>query len=257
MASRKEVHFFDFDRNFRKGLDWYKGFFDQQKEKIMIGENSPLYMFSEKAPARIRELFPDVKLVFLLRDPVRRAWSHYWHEVKYGEEWLSFEKAVQKEEKRVRENFHGWRHYSYKKRGRYAEQIQRYLSYFPREQFHFVLSEKLYEDPEQEVSRLLAFLGKDASPRSVQDWLPEGKVNEGWVPKSALLSWVIHQPWIQRFPSFYKRMDRWNQKGKQPDLPEGTTVIKELNEYFAPSAQWLKQELDLDISHWNSLEKRD
>lgn len=101
-----EVHFFDaddpvghpdflFER--RGGLEWYDprpdhpeamawyaSRFAELSDRPVIGEDSTIYLQSEVAPARIDALLPDVRLVFMLRDPVKRAYSQYWHLVTRG-----------------------------------------------------------------------------------------------------------------------------------------------------------------------------
>lgn len=77
MSPKKEIDFFDVDKNFEKGLDWYERYFEGYTGQKAIGEASPLYMYLEKVPKRIAKVIPDVKLIFILRNPVDRAYSHY------------------------------------------------------------------------------------------------------------------------------------------------------------------------------------
>jgi hypothetical protein len=62
--------------------------------KLVSGEATPYYIFHPLVPDRVYKLFPNVKLIVLLRNPVDRAWSHYHHEVRGGFEQLSFEEAI-------------------------------------------------------------------------------------------------------------------------------------------------------------------
>lgn len=59
-----------------------------------IGEDSPNYLFSSVAGERIKRMLPQARLIFILRDPVERAYSHYWHYVKTGRIATSFERAL-------------------------------------------------------------------------------------------------------------------------------------------------------------------
>ena len=88
---------------------------------------------------------PDARLVALVRDPVDRALSHYQHEVALGREPLSFEDALAAEDERLRGEVERlladpryfsreWWSHTYKARGRYAEQLERWLEVFPHEQ---------------------------------------------------------------------------------------------------------------------------
>jgi hypothetical protein len=113
---------------------------------------------------------PGAKLIVLVRNPIDRAFSHYQHEVALGREPLSFEDALEAEdarllgeEERMRADpayfSHAWWNYTYRARGRYAEQLQRWLARFPREQLLVVPSEDLLGEPERGHARVLGFLG--------------------------------------------------------------------------------------------------
>ena len=71
----KEIHFFD--QNYEKGLKWYLDFFKDQKDKRILGEKTATYLHTEKIATLINHLFPNIKLIFCLRDPVDRMISHY------------------------------------------------------------------------------------------------------------------------------------------------------------------------------------
>jgi hypothetical protein len=98
---------------------------------------SPTYLHAPKAPSRIAAMFPDVRLIVLLRNPVERAFSHYWkaRNVDY-EELETFEDALEAEPERLSacrsDDFeNSARHlYSYIDRGRYANHLEPWLDYF-------------------------------------------------------------------------------------------------------------------------------
>jgi len=161
---KKELHYFDL--NYYRGVKWYeKQFKGCKKNEInAIGEASPFYMYLEEVPERIHALLPDVKLIFILRNPIDRAYSHYWHEVKLGYEYLSFEKAIEKEEERLAKgDLFSKQHYSYKDRGKYVIQLKRYRKYFPREQMLILVNEELRENPQYTMKKIFGFLGVDVS----------------------------------------------------------------------------------------------
>jgi hypothetical protein len=172
----KEVSFFD--RHYHRGEAWYRGNFPLLRRQH-IGEASPSYLFHPLAPQRVAALLPDVRLIALLRDPVDRALSHYHHEVALGREPLSFEEALEREEERTRGEVErmladpgyfsrAWWDYTYLARGRYAEQIERWLAVFPPQQILVLSSEKLSEEPGPTHARVLAFLG--ASPHELSSY---------------------------------------------------------------------------------------
>ena len=160
-ALRKEVHFFD--RYHDKGMAWYLAHFPLREETTVVGEASPSYLFHPAVPERVREAVPDAKLVALLRNPVDRAYSHYRMIVKRGAEGLSFEAAIDQERERLSQggdptSLPG-RRYSYLSRGLYVDQLERWLSLFPRKQLLILKSEDFFRDPGPIVQQTLAHLG--------------------------------------------------------------------------------------------------
>jgi Sulfotransferase domain len=171
--SWKEVSYFD--RHYARGTDWYRGNFPNRLRARgkLVGEASPSYLFHPLAPERVRALVPEARLIVLVRNPVDRALSHYNHERVLGREPLSFEDALAAEEERLRGEeerllsdpryfSRAWWSHTYKARGRYAEQLERWLAVFPCEQLLIVPSEELLEQPDAAHARVLAFLGAPA-----------------------------------------------------------------------------------------------
>jgi hypothetical protein len=187
-ASTKEVHFFD--HRYHRGLRWYRAHFPTaieqyyaehvRKQVFITGEASPGYLFHPLVPKRIANLLPHVRLIVLLRNPVDRLYSQYRHKVALGHEKLPVEEAVAREEERLqgeREKIAmqkkyysaNFQHFSYKTRGRYAEQLEAWFSLFPREQFLIMKSEDMYKDPSAIYKQTLEFLNIPIyEPKSLQ-----------------------------------------------------------------------------------------
>jgi len=179
--SWKEVSFFD--RHWARGESWYRGNFPNlaRTRGKLVGEASPSYVFHPLAPERVQELVPEARLIVLVRNPVDRALSQYTHEVALGREPLPFEEALDAEEERLRGEqermvsdpsyfSREWWSHTYKARGRYAEQLERWLAVFPREQLLVLPSDDLGSDPARAHAQVLEFLGAssqrlDAYPR--------------------------------------------------------------------------------------------
>lgn len=175
--ARKEVGFFGY--RYRNGFDWYRAQFPLALPggSPVTGEASTSYLFHPAVPARVARHLPEVRLVALLRDPVERAHSHYLHTKRSGREPLSFEDALEHEEERLA---HIWPHlddpgyaipkglglYSYKARGRYWEQLERWYGAFDRSRLLVLRSEDMFDDPAGTYARVLAFLG-------LRPWQPE------------------------------------------------------------------------------------
>jgi len=179
--SWKEVSYFD--RHYGRGEAWYRGNFPNRVRARgkLVGEASPSYIFHPLGPERVKALVPEARLVALVRHPVDRALSHYHHEVALGREPLRFEDALDAEEDRLRGEeerlaadpsyfSRAWWSHAYKSRGRYAEQLERWLAVFPREQLLILPSADLGGEPERTHTQVLDFLGAaphrlDAYPR--------------------------------------------------------------------------------------------
>jgi hypothetical protein len=170
----KELHFFDY--RYEKGASWYQAMFPLERDLpvgAITGEATPFYLFHPLVPARVAEILPKVKLLVLLRNPVDRAISHYYHAVRRGREKRPIMQALDEEQMLIgpekarlanAEIFkpEQFRRYSYTERGLYAEQLERWFRYFPRDQFFIRPSESFYSGGAQFMRDVFAFLEIDA-----------------------------------------------------------------------------------------------
>ncbi|MCA9309729.1 MAG: sulfotransferase domain-containing protein [Phycisphaerales bacterium] len=175
----QEVHYFDY--NHQRGPNWYRRHFHTRAEAersrreqghlAISGESSPYYIFHPHVPARVHELLPEVRLIALLRNPVDRAYSHYHHERRFDWDDATVEQAFDPvfEEQRVGPELkrmlddpgyysYAHQHYTYLSRGRYAEQLERWFSLFPRERLLILSSEAFYADMSGALKRVSEFL---------------------------------------------------------------------------------------------------
>jgi hypothetical protein len=120
----KEMHFFD--EHFAKGLDWYEAQFAEATPGAVVGEATPGYMYGEEVVDRMTTTLPDARYVAILRDPVDRAYSHYWHNVRRGRESLTFDEALAAESASL-DGSDPTRppvHFAYLDRSRYLDQLR-------------------------------------------------------------------------------------------------------------------------------------
>ena len=141
-------------------------FFNGYLDEKAVGELTPDYMRFPEVPARLREaLGPDLKLIFCLREPLARAFSHYLQCVRIMEENESFENAVALEAQRLAQNRHLGMRRAYLGGSLYAAQIARFLEHFPRENMFFmVLEEDFGAGRARTMARLFDFLGVGPDP---------------------------------------------------------------------------------------------
>ncbi|MBW2361409.1 MAG: sulfotransferase [Deltaproteobacteria bacterium] len=177
---RKETHFFSSYaggegalRLATGGLAAYGELFAGAAMGQRCGEATPSYLFDPEACERIHEALPDARLLVILRDPVARAWSHYWHQVRRGRESLGFEEALEAEPTRLASGDPATQvRFAYRARGRYVEGLERYASQFGREALCVVFLEELRRDPRPVLETLYAHIGIAAAGPDIDLALP-------------------------------------------------------------------------------------
>jgi len=166
----KEIHYFTLGLDkypFAKAktLEEYANFFVGVNGQKAVGEDSPSYLAHPEASQRIKSLLPDVKMVAVLRDPVERAYSHFWHErmrVENAEPLDDFLTA-----------FHAYDHRwsSYKNRGFYYQNLMRYKALFDWDrQIKPIIYDDYRREPVRVIQELFEFLEVDPTVQTEQKW---------------------------------------------------------------------------------------
>jgi sulfotransferase family protein len=147
----KEPSFFVPSLNWERGIEWYESLYEGSEARAARGEASTnytkLHRFPGVAPL-IQSLIPDVKLIYLMRNPIDRMISHYLHMRATGHETLSAERAFLE-------------HPTYLDTSRYSWQIREYIDRFPQQNLLFITSESLRENRQDTLRRVFSFLGVD------------------------------------------------------------------------------------------------
>jgi hypothetical protein len=128
-----ELHYFVAERRWRLGPAWYQAQFKGAGDEVAVGEKSPSYArhpYYRGVPGRIAALLPDVRLVYLVRHPLRRIRSEYLHRTLNGKERRPLDEAVLANP-------------TYLDTSRYALQIEQYLQHFDRTQLLVLTAEGL------------------------------------------------------------------------------------------------------------------
>ena len=147
-SSIKETDFFKTSDDFNKGLNWYKSLFN--KDGKYAFEASPNYTkrhIFPGVPARMFSILPEIKLIYVLRDPIERVVSHYVHNYANGRESRSFSEALKDT------------NCNYIQTSKYYFQIQAFLEYYSSKQLLLMESEQLHKDPVKVLSDVFKFLG--------------------------------------------------------------------------------------------------
>jgi hypothetical protein len=158
MSAEKELNFFVPEKSGGRSVEWYERQFDERAR--VRGESSPAYAahpFFPGPPARTRALIPDVRLVYLVRDPIERTVSHWLHRASTHADMPSFEETLDSEQG---EWILGL--------SRYWLQLEQYLAHFPAEQILVVDSDDLRGRRDETLSRIFRFLDVDPDFRSAE-----------------------------------------------------------------------------------------
>lgn len=223
LLSRDDIaqhpHFFAEQPHAWKAYDWddnsdaiiheYQRYFEHAKEGDLRGDGSTSYLSSHTAPQRIRHVRPDAKIIAILRDPAKRAYSAYWHYVKTGNATESFAKHLQFEcSLTVTE-------------GDYVTSIKRWLSHFSRSQCLFLCYEEMLATPEETLKRVCSHLGVTPPERAE---LP--KKNPAKTPRIPTLQLALNY--------LYRRLGRSSSAIVHPDGNASHWLDVALN----PLQQW-------------------
>lgn len=169
----KETDFFSKENFWRSGENYklYHNFFQAHWRKVKYGEASPSYMRKHRIVApRIAKYNPNIKLIFILRNPVERAFSEYKMHVNLHNLKLSFSECLQialdKDTSGIELDKNNWvtrngstnMIKSYIRYGRYAEQIRTYKKIFKPNQLLFLLNEDLLEKHDETMRIIYEFL---------------------------------------------------------------------------------------------------
>ena len=152
-----ELHFWNRNGQYQDGagLNAYLENFAEAKPNQIKGEKSPSYLVSKEAPERIHKHFPEVKIIAILRNPIDRAYSAYWHGRRVGaiETSTTFGEAVRNYKVNQCKPYG-----DLVSAGFYSEQIARYLNFFPLKQLHVISFESTLTQSSDELHGVLKFL---------------------------------------------------------------------------------------------------
>ncbi len=208
-----EIHYFDI--HYTRGQDWFTSFFSEAQPNQKCGDTTSSTIRSDQALERIAKDYPDVRILLSIRNPIERAFSHYWHEKAKEKIHFQFEEI--------------WSNYdlydSFVGVGVYADRIKKLLTLFAKEQIQILLMDDLKSDPNSYLVKVFQHIG----------------VDPGYQPKELdlIINRYSHGPKDKRIEgkSEYER-------GMAPD------TRKRLQEIYRDPNQRLATLLGRDLSHW-------
>lgn len=158
----KEVHFWDLF--YEKGIEWYKDLYSSQSRNILQGDITPSYSIINKQKIKeCHKLNPHVRIIYILRNPIDRAWSAAMMNVRkiakentfegqslsslhFSDQFFIFHAMLQ----------------SSLRRGDYATCISNWLLFFDREQILILDYEDIAKEPRKVIEKVQKHIGLSA-----------------------------------------------------------------------------------------------
>jgi Sulfotransferase domain len=201
MSKPKELNFFVEELNWDLGLDWYASRFDDRFK--VRGESSPHYTNLPRfqgAAERIKQHCPDARLLYMVRDPIKRILSHWVHATGAGYETGELVEVLSNPSS------------SYMNRSKYWMQLQPYLERFDRSQIEIITQEELQTEREETMRKAFAFAGVDESFTSEQFDREWEKSSAKESDKYQLMEKLVKLPGFRSFDRNFDRLPesmRW------------------------------------------------
>ena len=155
MSSVKEPGFFVEQLTWKKGWSWYQSLFADAGDAKVIGESSTEYTklpYYKNVVGQIEKHAPDAKFIYLMRDPIERTISHYWHNVR------SRNKNDRRDLMTALKNDAALIHFS-----NYAQQLVPYFDAFGADRVFVLTMEELLADPQTQISKMFEWYQEDFS----------------------------------------------------------------------------------------------
>lgn len=150
-ARPKETHFFDNTRAWQRGFDFYSDCFKHCGNERLRGEFTTAYLADESALYRIKQNYPNAKLIVMLRNPIERAFSQYIHSKRRNIALPPFDTFLSDPNGR-------FIHHGY-----YAKHLRILFHYFDHSQVHVSFFEDVESHPEDVYNQVCTFLDIEPS----------------------------------------------------------------------------------------------
>ena len=251
MSKPKELNFFVEELNWDLGLDWYASRFDSRF--AVRGESSPHYTNLPRfqgVAARIHEHCPNARLIYMVRDPIKRILSHWVHASGAGYEAREMVRTLSEPDS------------SYISRSRYWMQLEPYLEHFDRAQIEVITQEELQGEREATMRRAFRFAGVDQGFTSEQfdrEW-EKSAAKQG--DKYQLMEKLIKLPGLRSFDRNFDRLPeslRWivekvvhdpeKPPAAKPELPDA--LLETLRGRFSSDVAALSRFAGREFAGWH------
>ena len=230
---------------------WYKSLFDQAKPNSILGDCSINLMHNTlDAAFNIKKSFPEAKFIVILRNPIKRVYSNFWHEKRYDLKRgmpETFEDALNNSEMLFR--------------SKYYELLSYWLTVFPLGRFFIITDIELLENKDLVLAQLFRFLQVDSTfvPPSANKRVNEAKSANAMIFWGRrIVYWMFRNNLSHLVEYLYKsKIDKilfgiWTKTTPYPPLSKATEA--RLMEYYLDDINNLERLLNKDLSAWKAIQ---
>lgn len=264
----KEGKFFIDNKRYKdkKEYEIYCNRFLNVKKEKAIGQVDPDYIYFPIFLERLSKHvdFEKLKFIFIFRNPVERAFSHYLMSYRRGIETKSFTEAIECEPERIKKDFFHRMHFSYVDRGFYFRQLIPFFEVLRPEQMLFLLTEDLKYDKSAVLKKCFKFLEVDSNFKNIN---ATANYHRGTIPKSEFLLNAIVREKNTLPKKFFRfiipnKYLRHKVRAKILEANQTTNLkriyLKEIDriqlvETYKHENQKLGNLINLDLSHWDKI----
>lgn len=249
MSRRKETGIFL--ENYEKGLGWLaENYLSHYDGESAVGESTTGHMQHPPSPQRMARTVPGAHLIFVLRNPIDRIFSHYRFHRQSGEV-----RSETQFSDLIRHTDSEWRRI-HLDNGLYYKHLSRYAEHFAREQMLILFHCDLKEDAVSVTQQTYAFLNVDSA------FVPDvsQRHNSGGLPRHELLYRTLQSVWqplrertggdvLDATQSIRDIVRNWMTTSSD-DLSMSPADRAYLKSFYSASNHQLEEWLDTDLSHW-------
>jgi|SRR5699024_7162410 len=266
MSGTKEPHYFIKDilefphkgpgdrqrKNIVDSIEEYRELFQDVTHEKIVGESSADYLYYSDSAEKIKAYSPDAKIVFILRNPVDRAYSAYTHLTRDGRETKEFEYALEKEEERKRNNYGCLWHL--KSMGLYFSSLKHFMDVFGEGNIKVIISEEFKRDSHKVLNEICDFLNIDHFDEEKLNLM---NYNVSGIPKNKKLFSLLRNKTVTSVVKIFvsDSEKRENLKNllysrllKKENINPATR--EKLIDYFYSDIKKLEELLDTSLDHW-------
>lgn len=272
LPEAKESHFFEIEERYVKGINYFFNTFysNYEGKEPIVGLFNPNLQLDKLYVKRVLDQFPDIKILFVLRNPVTRAYSHYKMSKLRGIETNDFFTSLELEQSRLKnpKEYHkGYKtntkghfeknHFGYISRGLYYELLQFLKQNMHQNNYKIILFEDFIDDIDEISNGICDFINVPKFEQKI-------KKNRSNQSRELRFSWVNKLLIDSRFINLSKRFASKKFKIKVKKLiirmnSRNSSALNDLSskerknifgKYFKDEVLKIESDFNLNLSHW-------